>query len=83
MLPVEVGCLSIMFNFLNLRKMKKIFLIFLCTILSNSIFSQGLTQSADGKSTIPIRGAAIGLDLNKTELSLGFNTLNKIVQSKE
>lgn len=44
--------------------------------------AQGLTQSAEGKSTIPIRGTAVGIDLGKTELSFGYNNINRAVESK-
>lgn len=46
------------------------------------VHSQGVTQSAEGKSTIPIRGTAIGIDLGKTELSFGYNNLNGAVETK-
>ncbi|MCE7070889.1 hypothetical protein LZG74_11280 [Dyadobacter sp. CY327] len=45
--------------------------------------SQGLTQSADGKSTIPIKGSAVGIDIGKTELSFGYNNLNSAVEAKQ
>ncbi|WP_299121980.1 hypothetical protein [uncultured Tenacibaculum sp.] len=42
-----------------------------------SLFSQGITKSADGESTILFRGSSITADLGETELNLSFNNLQK------
>lgn len=54
----------------------------LCFGISFNTYAQGLTQSAEGKSTIPIKGTAVGIDLGKTELSFGYNNINRVVESK-
>ncbi|HEY4288031.1 MAG TPA: hypothetical protein VGN00_13090 [Puia sp.] len=60
--------------------MKRIpFLLILLT--TYSVYGQGLTQSADGKSTIPIKGASVSLDLAQTDLTIGFNNYDKAVKA--
>lgn len=44
-----------------------------------NLYSQGLTQSADGKSTVLFKGNNISLDIGKTNLDFGFNNLFKTV----
>jgi opacity protein-like surface antigen len=64
--------------------MRKIYLVILGLATSGMYtYGQGLTQSADGKSTIPLRGAAIGIDLAKTELSFGINNINSAVKESK
>jgi len=41
---------------------------------------QGITQGAEGTSTIPVRGSTVGFDLTKTDLSLSANNLAKASQ---
>ncbi len=49
----------------------------LCATLSNA---QGLTQNAEGKSTILFKGTAISLDIAKTDVSFGINNLVRAVR---
>jgi hypothetical protein len=60
--------------------MKRI-LIFLLLSMVYSVHGQGLTQSADGKSTIPIKGASVSLDLAQTDLTFGYNNYDKAVKA--
>lgn len=43
------------------------------------IYGQGLTKNAEGESTILMPGASIGLDMSKTQLSFGYNNLQKTI----
>lgn len=52
-------------------------------LITTDALSQGLTQSADGKSTIPIKGSAVGLDISKTEASFGYNNLDQSIKTKK
>ncbi|MGG5207528.1 hypothetical protein ACQWU4_01185 [Chryseobacterium sp. MIQD13] len=45
--------------------------------------AQGLTQSADGKSTIPLKGFGVGIDIAKAELAFGANNIDKTVTAKK
>ncbi len=46
-------------------------------------YSQYLTQSADGKSSIPLplQGVGIGIDIGKTELTFGVNNYERVLKS--
>jgi hypothetical protein len=57
--------------------MKKIIVVLIFAPLFS--FGQGVTQSAEGKSTVLLEGSAVGIDLAKTELSFGWNNLNQSV----
>lgn len=47
--------------------------------ISAYTFGQGLTQDAEGKSTLLFRGNNISLDIAKTNLNLGFNNVDKAI----
>ncbi len=63
----------------------KIFYISLAIASSISVntYSQGLTQNAEGSSSILFRGNSIGFDVTKTEISFGMNNLNKNPTTKD
>ncbi len=63
--------------------MKKIhFILIGLLITGQSATSQVITQSAEGTGTVIMEGSTISLDLGKTDLSFGWNNLNKnIVKS--
>jgi hypothetical protein len=63
--------------------MKKIHFVFIALlVISQSVRSQVITQSAEGTGTVIMEGSTISLDLGKTDLSFGWNNLNKnIVKS--
>jgi hypothetical protein len=48
-------------------------------LMSVYTFGQGLTQDAEGKSTLLFRGNNISLDIAKTNLTLGFNNVDKVI----
>lgn len=57
----------------------RVLLLATTAIICANLSGQGLTQSAEGKSTIPVRGTTVGIDLAKTELSFGINNFNRQV----
>ena len=58
--------------------MKKIHFILLGLLVTGqSVMSQVITQSAEGTGTVIMEGSTISLDLGKTDLSFGWNNLNK------
>jgi len=60
--------------------MKKCIIIIVLLIVSSSYcYSQGLTKSAEGESTVLFRGNTISADLGETELGLSFNNLQKSI----
>jgi hypothetical protein len=59
--------------------MKKFIYLFLVCFFVSKVCSQGLTQSAEGKSTILLKGSAINIDIGKAELSFGCNNLLRSV----
>jgi len=59
--------------------MKTIYLLLVLTMASLSALSQGMTQTADGESSVLFRGTNITLDIAKTDLSFGLNNLNKTI----
>lgn len=51
-------------------------------LISQFIMGQAITQSAEGTGTVIMEGSIISLDLGKTDLTFGWNNLNKnIVKS--
>lgn len=64
--------------------MKSISLVLLLFLLDlHQGQSQGLTQNAEGQSTILFKGNSIGFDIGKTEISFGINNLNKNPTTKD
>lgn len=61
----------------------KLPLLLLAGFISAGASAQGLTQSAEGTSTIPFRGSVISLDLGKTELGFGLNNLRQVITKKQ
>lgn len=61
--------------------MKKITFICLLALYGN-VNAQGVTQSADGKGTVLLSGAAISVDAGKTDLAFTINNLNNIAVKK-
>ncbi len=61
---------------------KILFAIITLQTVAANIMAQGLTQSADGSSTIPINGTVVSVDLVKTDLSFGYTNLNQKINSK-
>lgn len=59
--------------------MKKIIFLAICVMNITVINAQGVTQSADGKSTVLLPGAAASIDITKTDFSFGYNNLDNIV----
>jgi hypothetical protein len=57
------------------------FLLALLPFACSSSFSQGLTQSASGKSTILFKGTSAGIDLGSAQLNFGVNNLYRPVVS--
>ncbi len=55
--------------------MKNLFIVCILITFNFQIHSQSLTQSAEGKSTVILKGSAISIDIGKTELNLGLNNL--------
>lgn len=55
----------------------KLVLFFLSLYSISQAQIQGLTQSADGRSTVPFSGSSISLDFAKAELSFGRNSVEK------
>ena len=47
--------------------------------ISTGSFAQGLTQDAEGESTLLFRGSNISIDIAKTNLTLGFNNVDKVI----
>lgn len=63
--------------------MKRIFyLLVIAFIISADIAGQGVTQSADGSSTVVLNGSAISLDIAKADMTFGWNNLNSKVITK-
>jgi hypothetical protein len=59
-------------------------ILFVCLLVGTlSANSQFLTQSAEGKSAIPLplRGAGISVDIGKTEVAFGVNNYSKVFDS--
>lgn len=64
--------------------MKKIILLhFILFAFSFELLSQGLTQSADGKSSILLEGSAVSIDIAQTELAFGWNNLNQLIVRRD
>src|SRR5437588_532776 len=61
--------------------MKKTLLIISLSFFSRLMYSQGFTQSAEGKSTLLFKGTGIGLDIMEADLSFGINNLTGKVLS--
>lgn len=62
---------------------KLIILLFISINLCADAQVGGLTQSADGKSTIPLNGSALSLDLQKTSLSFTLNNISQVRSFKK
>jgi hypothetical protein len=63
--------------------MKKIFItVLVMTLITKTGSSQGVTQSAEGTSTVVLEGSAISLDPGKTDLTFGWNNLNNTIVTK-
>ncbi len=62
---------------------KKIISLAILLIIVGKIDSQGLTQNAEGSSSILFRGNSIGFDVTKTEISFGMNNLNRNPTTKD
>ena len=65
--------------------MKKIHFILIGLLVTGQfVTGQVITQSAEGTGTVIMEGSTISLDLGKTDLSFGWNNLNKnIVKSNK
>ncbi len=59
--------------------MKKTTFLVISLAYATIVAAQGITQSADGKSTVLLPGAAASIDITKTNLSFGYNNLDNIV----
>lgn len=64
--------------------MKKIVIVLLIVAYSATTQAQFLTQSAEGKSSIPLplNGMGIGIDIGKTEVAFGLNNYAKVLDDK-
>jgi hypothetical protein len=54
-------------------------LLILALTVSMSAAAQGVTKTAEGESTIVMKGASIGLDLTKTQLTFGLNNFQQTI----
>jgi hypothetical protein len=54
-------------------------LLLLALFASVSSAGQGVTKTAEGESTIVMKGASIGLDLTKTQLTFGLNNFQQTI----
>ncbi|HMI79318.1 MAG TPA: hypothetical protein VK484_11025 [Ferruginibacter sp.] len=61
--------------------MKKILIMLLAVIYSANTQAQFLTQSAEGKSSIPLplNGIGVGIDIGKTEVAFGLNNYARVL----
>ncbi len=59
--------------------MKRIAIILANIIMPILAYAQGLTKNAEGESTVLFKGTNIGLDIGKTQLSIGANNLNSTI----
>lgn len=59
----------------NNMKQALLFLMICCYSLNT--VAQGVTKSAEGESTIFMKGSSIGLDIGKTQLGFGINNLQQ------
>ena len=55
----------------------RIILLIALALISNSSYSQWLTQSAEGKGSFLFKGTSVALDLGKTDFSFTINNLNR------
>lgn len=64
--------------------MKKILIILLTVVYSSFTQAQFLTQSAEGKSSIPLplNGLGVGIDIGKTEVAFGLNNYKRVLDDK-
>lgn len=63
--------------------MRKYQLIILaCLLASQSLLAQGLTQNAEGQSSILFKGNSLSFDIGKTEIAFGMNNLDQIPSTK-
>ncbi len=62
--------------------MKKYFLILILISSGYSSYSQYLTQSAEGKSSIPLplNGLGVSIDIGKSEVALGLNNYSRVLK---
>jgi hypothetical protein len=65
--------------------MKKELLFFLVFSYGLSTCGQYLTQSADGKGSIPLplSGIGLGLDIGKSEITFGLNNYDKVLNNRD
>lgn len=54
-------------------------LLLLALLASVSMAGQGVTKTAEGESTIVMKGGSIGLDLTKTQLTFGLNNFQQTI----
>lgn len=61
-----------------------ILLIMLC-LASSITFAQYVTQSASGKGSVilPLQGAALNIDIGKTEIAVGANNYSRALQANK
>ncbi|WP_426584192.1 hypothetical protein [Mucilaginibacter sp. R-33] len=45
-------------------------------------YGQGITKTADGEGTVLFKGSSIGIDIAKTDISIGWNNLQRTVGDK-
>lgn len=57
--------------------MKKIFSLLLCCVITKQLAAQGITKTAKGEGTVLYKGNNISLDIGETDLSFGFNNLQR------
>jgi hypothetical protein len=67
-----------------MRKIAIIILVLGC-LCTNQAKAQFLNQSADGKSTIPLplAGLGLGIDIGKAEIDIGLNNYGKVLRNPD
>lgn len=62
--------------------MRKFLNVFIFLVLANTSYSQYLTQSAEGKSSIPLplNGVGLSVDIGKTEVGIGINNYARVLK---
>lgn len=63
--------------------MKRIIIFLSFSLFNLFAYGQTLTQSAEGTSSIPLPGSIASLDLTKSELSIGYNNIDKKVKDEK
>ncbi|CCH54592.1 hypothetical protein BN8_03776 [Fibrisoma limi BUZ 3] len=68
------------YHYHNRTAMKYLLSFLLIIGFTDNVFSQWLTQSAEGQGSFLFKGSNIGIDLGKSEFSFTMNNLHKPVQ---